>query len=215
MRKKILRVILIIIACMVACLLILLLVMMQYMQNSLLAGNEYTGEKIQSLSASAMIDQAGRMLLDSATERAAISDTEFYEFSRDVNTIANSAADIYENYEEYIATPLEAYDESDIGKLVVMTAYGNEVDPESEEIKEEVSKIANLKGLLKAIKTMRGNISYDYFATETGVYLGCETVSELNIPKEGEYQSFEARERPWYVEARSKKETIFTGIIKA
>ncbi|MBQ6319342.1 MAG: SpoIIE family protein phosphatase [Lachnospiraceae bacterium] len=214
MRKKILRVILIIIACMVACLLILLLVMMQYMQNSLLAGNEYTGEKIQSLSASAMIDQSGRMLLDSATERAAISDSEFSEFSRDVNTIAKSAADIYENYEEYSATPLEAYDESDIGKLVVMTAYGNEVDPESEEIKEEVSKIANLKGLLKAIRTMRGNISYDYFATETGVYLGCETVSELNIPKEGEYQSFEARERPWYVEARSKKETIFTGIIK-
>lgn len=214
MRKKILRVILVIMACMVACLLILLLVMMQYMQRRLLTGNEQAGEKIQKVSADAMIDQAGRMLLDSATDRAAISDAEFSEFSKDVNTIAKSAADIYENYEKYSASVLETYDESDMGKVIVMAAYGNEVDPENEEIREEVGKIANLRGLLKAIKNTRENITYAYFATETGVYLGCEPVSEQNVLKEGENLTFEARERPWYVEAKSKKETIFTGIIK-
>ncbi|MBR5407002.1 MAG: SpoIIE family protein phosphatase [Lachnospiraceae bacterium] len=214
MRKKILRVIILIMAVMLVCLCIMLYVQMQMMQKSLVKGNEDAGSRVEELSTSAMSEQTRQMLLDSSANRASLADDEFAEFKSDVCVLADSAVDIYKNINNYGEARLDRYDNSYMGKLITYAAYGDGVDPESEAIKSELSKIANLRGTMQSIVTRRSTMASDYIATKTGIFLGTETASEYNIPKDGEELSFEARKRPWYTEAEESKEPVFTGMIK-
>ncbi len=214
MRKKILRVIVLTLAVMLACLCIILYLQMQYMQRELVKGNEDAGNRVETLSTAAMSEQTRQMLLDSSANRAALADSEFAEFKNDVCVIADSAVDIYGNPDKYGDASLEKYDLSDKGKLITYAAYGDGVDPESEAIKKEVAKIANLRGTMQSLRTRSRSMASNYLATATGIFLGTEIGADFNIPKAGETLSFEARQRPWYTESETSKDPVFTGIIK-
>ncbi|MCR5356359.1 MAG: SpoIIE family protein phosphatase [Lachnospiraceae bacterium] len=214
MRKKILRLVILIMAGMMICLCIMVYLRMHFMQQSLVKGNEDAGNRVEALSASAMSEQTRQMLLDSATNKAKLADNEFAEFRSDVCVLADSAVDIYEHISDYGDTNLIEYGDSEKGKLVTFAAYGDGVDPESEEIQAEIAKIANLRGTMQSIVEKRSTMASNYLATKTGIFLGTEVCADYNIPKDGEHLKFEARERPWYTGAKESREPFFTGMMK-
>ena len=169
---------------------------------------------IESMSEDAMRAQAGSYMAESAATKAWVSDGEFSKFADSIGEIADTAADIYEHPERYGESCMEVYDKSDMGKLVSYVAYGDGVDSESEEIRSETELISNIQGVLKAVNRANASMATDYFASESGLFVCAEAVSEYNLPQEDASLYFEARQRPWYTEAREAGHAIFTGIIR-
>lgn len=213
MRKKILRVIILTVILMLAIICGLLYVQLMGMLKTLVEGSVKAGKNIEGMSEEAMREQTSDLLLESSTGRADSADREFTEFIKDIYVVAESARDIYESPEQYGASSLKPYGEADKGKVFAVAAYANNVDPESEEIKEEMSLLSNLQGVIISVNYSAGSMSTDYFASETGIYIGAEVVSDYNLSKDGEPLRFEARQRPWYKEAKAKGGPILTGIM--
>ncbi|MBR4719186.1 MAG: SpoIIE family protein phosphatase [Lachnospiraceae bacterium] len=213
MRKKILRVIMLTIIVLILLICGLLYIQMVSMQKTLVEGSIKAGKNIESMSEEAMRKQARELLMESSTGRANAADRDFTEFIKDICIIADSARDIYLSPERYGATELRPYDASDMGKLVVVTAYGEGVDPESTPIIDEKARISNMQGMIISVNESNESMSTNYFATESGIFLGAENVSEYNLSTDGQPLRFEARERPWYKEAKKQGKPILTGII--
>ena len=191
----------------------ILLVQMNIMRSNLIEGSKAAGSRVEAMSGDAMSSQAKELLTESSMGRAQATDGEFSEFFKAIDIIADSAEDIYLNKERYGECRLRSYGPKDKGELVTYAAYGKEVDPEDERIKEELSLISNMQGMMMAVNDSNESMASDYFATATGIFLGTETIADYNISSDGSPLFFEARERPWYKEAVSAGKPVFTEII--
>lgn len=213
MRKKILTVIIDIIGILITIVCGLLLIQMILMQRDLVSSSEQAGELIENTSEEAMRAQAGAYMSEAASIRAWVSDGEFSRFAESIGVIADTAADIYENPGRYGTAQMETYDESDMGQLKSYIAYADALNPDSAEIRSEAAMIANIQGVLKSVNEANDSMATDYFATETGLFICAEPVSVYNLA-EGRALRFEARERPWYADARDAGHAVFTGMIR-
>ena len=189
------------------------LVQLFLMQRKLIEASTKTGETIEGLSEEAMRMEAREVLTETSKMKAKISDARFLEFRKAVEMIAKSAEEMYNHPERYGAASMEVYDESAMGDIVTYVAFADSVDPNAEDIKEEVSLLGNLQTTLRAINIENDNIATDYFATESGEFYCSEPASTYNMPVNGGSLHFEARIRPWYVQAKEAKAPIFTGMI--
>ena len=214
MRKKILRTILFVSDGILVIVCLLILFQTIIVQRRINDGNKQTGEKIEAISEESMSTQAMEFLLESATSRAYEADEDFADFFRAVNTITDNAADIYLSPDRYGDAVLETYYERDIGKVVTYAAYGDGVDPASEEIQQELALIANMQGVMKAFFKSDTSMSAIFFQTESGIFLCTEKVSEYNLEEDDGSLCFEGRERPWYKLAVESGKTVFTDIIE-
>ncbi len=214
MRKKILTVIIDIIGILITIVCGLLLIQMIFMQRDLVSSSQQAGELIENTSEEAMRSQIGAYLKEAASIRAWVSDGEFSKFADSIGVIANTASDIYAHPERYGTSRMEKYGESDMGELKSYIAYGDGVDPEAADISAEAGMAANMQGVLKSVNMANSSMATDYFASESGLFVCAEAVSVYNLPKGNEHLSFEARQRPWYTEARDAGHAVFTGMIK-
>ena len=213
MRKKIFRVIILTMGATLLMIYLILLIQMSMMRSSIIEVSKKAGSRVEEMSKEAMSSQAKELLAESSVGRAGIADKEFSEFLKAIDIIADSAADIYLSKDRYGINEFRQYDEADMGELVAYTAYGKDVDPKDEKIKSEVNMISNLQGIMMAVNESTDSMVSDYFATESGIFLCAEAVSEYNIPKNGKPLFFEARERPWYTQAVREGKPVFTSII--
>lgn len=192
----------------------ILLVQMNLMRSSLIEGSKAAGDRVEAMSGEAMSSQAKELLTESAQGRANVADREFSEFLKAITIIADSAEDIYLSKERYGPCELREYGPEDKGQLVTYAAYGNDVDPEDEKIKEELALISNMQGMMIAVNESNELMASDYFATSSGIFLGTETIADFNISTDGSPLYFEARERMWYTSAVEAGKPVFTAIIK-
>ncbi|HCM92978.1 MAG TPA: hypothetical protein DIS78_10485 [Lachnospiraceae bacterium] len=213
MRKKIFRVIIMTLGAVLLVIGLILLIQMSMMRSSIIEVSKKAGSRVEEMSKEAMSIQAKELLSESSVGRAGIADREFSEFLKAIDLIADSAEDIYLFKDRYGINEFRQYDEADMGEIVVYTAYGKDVDPEDESIKNEVDLISNMQGIMMAVNESTDSMVSDYFATESGIFLCAEAVSEYNVSKNGEPLFFEARERPWYIEAVREGKPVFTSII--
>ncbi len=213
MRKKIFRVIMFTVDAVLLLIFAILLVQMNVMRSNLIEGSKAAGSRVEAMSGDAMSSQAKELLAESSMGRAQATDGQFSEFFKAIDIIADSAEDIYLSPERYGECELRSYGPQNKGELVTYAAYGKGVDPEDEEIKEEVSLISNMQGMMIAVNDSNESMASDYFATVTGIFLGTETIADYNISTDGSPLFFEARERPWYTEAVTAGKPVFTEII--
>ena len=212
MRKKIFRVIMFTINFILILICAILLVQMNTMRTTLLENSREAGARVEAISGEAMSSKAKELLMESSRGRADSADDEFSEFIKAVTVIAQSAQDIYLARDRYGESKLREYTASDKGQLVTYAAYGNDVDPENEAVKNELSLISNMQGLMIAVNNSNESMAADYFATSSGIFLGTEPVSEYNLSDDDPVLHFEARERPWYKDAVESGVPVFTGI---
>ncbi len=213
MRKKLFTAIILTVNIALVCVCAILVLQMLFMQKKLVDGNETTGNMVEGMSAEAMGQQTKELLSQTSTGRAELADNEFFEFAEDVRVVADSVSDIYGSEDSYGDTELKDYDASDAGKLAAYAAYGDDVDPDSPDIQRELHKISNVQGIMTSVNEASRSMNSNYYATETGIFLGVEPVSEYILPVNGEPLRFEARQRPWYTEAVEAGDVVFTGMI--
>ncbi|MCR5234191.1 MAG: SpoIIE family protein phosphatase [Lachnospiraceae bacterium] len=214
MRKKILRTILLVSDGILVLVCVLILFQTIIMLRRINEGNKQTGQKIGAISEESMSAQAMEFLLQSAKSRAYEADEDFADFFRAVNTITDNVTDIYLSPERYGDAVLETYYERNMGNTVTYAAYGDGVDPYTENIRQELALIANMQGVMKAFFRSDDSMSAIFFQTGSGIFLCTEKVSEYNLQKDGELLYFEGRERPWYKLALESGKTVFTDIIE-
>ncbi len=214
MRKKILRVILLTIAIIIIAVCGLFFTQMMTIQKILVDGSQKASDRVKSMSEDAMTAEISEYLKESASARAEIADEEFADVLSSSKSIAACASYIYENRDKYGKSTLPHYTSQNYGEYGTVCAYGEGVDPESEEVQSELALISNLQGSLKAINELNPAIATSYFATETGLYVGNEIISDINVYSNEKPVLFDGRERPWYKEAVEEGGAVFTGIIE-
>ncbi|MCR4655393.1 MAG: SpoIIE family protein phosphatase [Lachnospiraceae bacterium] len=214
MKKKIFFMTLITVALILFSVVIVMLRQMDHMREKLIANNQETGSQIEEISENAMSKQTHDQLTEMCTGKANQSNGRFSEFQDDICIIANTMQNIYDNPGRYGEAKLKKVTESDMGNPETIVAYATDVDPDSESLRRELSKIAVAQGTMKAVHVGNDSMSSDYFATETGIFLGNEIISDINIATEEKPLTFDAKERPWYIQAVEKGEPAFTGIMK-
>ncbi len=213
MKKKIRRVILLLVDGILLFICVLILLQTLYIQRQVIRASRETGEKVEQTAGAAMNRQAEELLHKTSLAGAQTSDEELSDFLRAIRMIAENAEDLYLSPGKYGSAELKTFDEGDRGTLAVYAAYSGSTDPDSFGIKKELALIANMQGMLLSLNRANVSMAADYFATESGIFLAAEEVSDYNLSKDGEVLRLEAKERPWYQMAVETGGPVFTGII--
>ncbi len=214
MKKKIFFMTLITVALILLSVVIVMLRQMGHMREKLVADNKAVGEQIEQMSEDAMSREIHDRLTEMSVGKANQSNGRFSEFQDDICIVADTIQSIYDDPGRYGTARLKNVRESDKGNAETIVAYATDTDVNSESIRNELSKIATAQGVMKAVHEGNDSMTSDYFATETGIFLGNEIISDYNISTDGKPLTFDAKERPWYKDAVEKGEPVFTGIMK-
>ncbi len=213
MKAKILKVIVETVAIVVVIICGLLFAQSFYMQKALVTSGRKSGETVKEISEGAMRDQMRIYLEETAQMRAMINDNGLATFKNSVITIAEAATDIYVHPDRYGKDEPDHYNASDMGTLVAYVAYGDNVDTKNKTVAKETALLSNLKNVLRAVNASNASVGADYYATESGIFICSEPVSKYNLPASGDPLYFEARQRPWYIDAKNAGEPVFTGMM--
>ncbi|MCR5420265.1 MAG: SpoIIE family protein phosphatase [Lachnospiraceae bacterium] len=213
MRKKIFKIIIFSLNITLIFICVLMFLNMAGVRNKFRTFNQRKGESIKNISQEAMVQQVISYMKDITWEQAQSFDQKFEEFERDIKIIADSCGNIYEEEERYGDTKLVDYDDRDKGKIITYAAYGANVDPTESHIQKELNKISSLQGMMVALNKSNDSMKSNYIATDSGIFLCSEKITDYSLPKAGNYLRFEAKERPWYIKAVETRKPSFTGII--
>ena len=213
MKAKILKVIIQTVAIVILIICGLLFAQSFYMQRELVVRSRNSGNTVKGISEDAMRDQMRRYLEETAQMRAMINDNNLLTFKNSVITITEAVNDLYVHPDRYGKDEPDHYNASDMGTLVAYVAYGDNVDVKNRTILKETALLSNLKNVLRAVNAANTSVVADYYATESGIFVCSEPVSKYNLPASGDPLYFEARQRPWYTEAKNVGAPVFTGMM--
>ena len=156
--------------------------------------------------------QALNQLTASTKAGAQLCDDVFLDFKRSVETIAANAARLYENQDEYASVDVKRPDRSNAGTLTVQLLYSAFTNENSPEIKRETGLLGNLQNTLLSVHENYEPIVADCIATESGIMIMADLISDTKFDENGGYLPYEANTRPWYIGVMDTKETFFTKL---
>ncbi|MBR2743558.1 MAG: SpoIIE family protein phosphatase [Clostridia bacterium] len=182
--------------------------------DTLVSSNRSLSATIEENSSAIMAEQSQQRILELAGEKAKIADELFSEFRRDVCITAAVAEHIYNNPGLYSARSAPLPDPANEGTLTVQTLFARETDPRDPKIKRELELIANIQDLLFAINESRDSMPSNYVATESGIMVLADYISDKKFDEAGNLMPLDARERPWYIGAAETGEPYFTPVTK-
>ncbi|MBO6015324.1 MAG: SpoIIE family protein phosphatase [Lachnospiraceae bacterium] len=177
--------------------------------------SEQASKRIREISETAISEQVSERLYENSRANANEADHVFSDLSHAVSLIAESAEEIYKEPARYGKASVAEPDPSMIGKeLVAQVVYAKDADPGTAALQEELGMIGNLQGMLHSLYGQFPQLASAYIATDTGIMVMVEPVSENRFDEAGNVLPFEAKSRPWYIGAAQSKQTYFTGVVQ-
>ncbi len=172
-------------------------------------------EEAVRISADAISEQISARLSENARGNAEGADVVFADLSKAITLIAEGAEDMYRDPKRYGRAKVAEPKRSMMGKgIVAQVVYSPGVDKNDPEIAKEQALIGNLQGVITALYDRFPQLASAYIATESGIMIMSEEVSESRFDTDGSVLPFEARERGWYIGAKESGKLYFTGVFK-
>lgn len=143
---------------------------------------------------------------------ANLADDVFSDFKRSVEIIAADATRLYENEGRYASVDVKRPNKDNAGTLTVQLLYSAKIDENSAAIKKETGLLGNLQDTLLSVHESYEPIVADCIATESGIMIMADLISDTKFDENGGYLPYEASERPWYKGVKETGETYFTKL---
>lgn len=156
--------------------------------------------------------QALSQLTASTKAGAELCDDVFSDFKRSVEIIAADATRLYENQNEYASVEVKRPDKSNAGTLKVQLLYSAFTNENNAAIKRETGLLGNLQNTLLSVHENYEPIVADCIATESGIMIMADLISDTKFDENGGYLPYEANTRPWYIGVMDTGETYFTKL---
>lgn len=183
-------------------------------QVALDTGNELILQAAQS-SQEALIHRAQTNLEQTASDKARHIDENLGEIRRNVQILSDIMTQIASHPERYNQRNVSEPDKTDAGiptaQLLFSSSVKNRQDPL---LREEIGYYANIQDYLVQINAHSDVIVSVYIADKDGYTIMADRFADRkfknspNVP-----DSYEAQSRPWYQQAESSNELIFTDVV--
>lgn len=173
--------------------------------------NASKSESIKEISEKTLMDVTYERMMSTIELSTKVSDGEFWTMRHDLTTLADQVKDVFEHPECYSERDVNLPDQENTGKYALQLLFADEKAERDAEGMSMVRKLANLEPMMREI--VRGNDLYTrdcYISLPNGITIAMDTVSGEKFDENGNIFYYDARERPWYVEAVDKGEFCFT-----
>ncbi|SFD05371.1 SpoIIE family protein phosphatase [Butyrivibrio sp. YAB3001] len=212
MKRKIMKIMLLVSSLLLILFGIITLHMFTRVKKILLNNAEKSGKQVEEYSDLAMRDQVMERLSATTIGCAYVVNETLENFAGTISIIADSATDIYTNPDRYGGAKVDIPKVSDIGISMGQFVYAEDVDPDDESIRKELSMIGTLQGNLLAMYSQYPELGASYIGTETGIMLLAGPVLTERWDENGNYSYMDPRKRPWYEAAKEAGTVKFSGI---
>ncbi|MBR1439951.1 MAG: cache domain-containing protein, partial [Lachnospiraceae bacterium] len=186
--------------------------LLMFMKRGLISSSEKAGYEARVMSGEAVATQTEALLAEMSLDRAKLNDAAFSKLREAVEMAASSTALLYDHPERAGRAELTPATSEQLGEKIPMVAFADEDVASDPEVLEELSLLSNLQNELLSQNRQYEDITSDYVATESGLFLTVEEVTPAHIVPEGEHILFDARKRPWYEDAKTAGTTVFTAV---
>jgi sigma-B regulation protein RsbU (phosphoserine phosphatase) len=166
--------------------------------------NKELGNNAANNSMNSMAELTETALMQTAHNRALLSDDKMQTVSKAVRIIASGATAIMSHPGRYRDRSILPPDSRNDGKLVAQVVYAADVVPS--ELAHEVGLLGNLQDLQIALLDTEDTMASMQIGSETGIMV---MVDEMSGAKTS---PFDPRERPWYTAAKEEGGLIWTDV---
>ena len=142
---------------------------------------------------------------------AMIADNYFKDAKSMVVMMADYAAKLYDSGNErriILPTP----DKCDNGVPCAQLIYDEDTDINDPAIVDEAGLLGNIGDMLVSVYD-RSVLDACYVSTETGITVFADSRPGIKISDDGGVIAYPARQRPWYIGAKQKRDVYFTDIL--
>ena len=181
-------------------------------KSTLESSHEQVRQETVGTSSETTKRQSLKQLTASTKASAELADDVFSDFKRSVEIIAADATRIYENQDRYSSVEVKRPDKENAGSLTVQLLYSASIDENSSSIQRETGLLGNLQNTLLSVHESYEPIVADCIATESGIMIMADLISDTKFDEDGNYLPYEAAERPWYKGVKETGETYFTKL---
>ncbi|TYQ13276.1 UNVERIFIED_CONTAM: sigma-B regulation protein RsbU (phosphoserine phosphatase) [Acetivibrio alkalicellulosi] len=175
---------------------------MEKLGNYALDSSDQLGKSAANDSQIALEKQTGEYLLKVAIDQADISDKILSSVKDKVEIMAKYSEFLWDNPQGFNAShPLSPEEAVNMTRVPVFELVDS-ID--REDLKEELDLLGNMKYVFEPILSGDSNISSIFLGTQSGITIMFSNFPPVKNP------GYDPRVRPWYIEASSNKEVIWT-----
>ncbi|MBQ6442803.1 MAG: SpoIIE family protein phosphatase [Lachnospiraceae bacterium] len=162
---------------------------------------------IRNISSNALKDMTEDSILQTATGKSELADTELGKYEEYINEFAVFLHELYEHPEDYVEKEVPPLDARNAGVLTMQRVPASE-DVDQSVIDEEALLLSNIEQILYPVMSDENSvIAAVYLGTEKGQILCYDTQSDI---KPGTpYNYFEST---WYQKAKEEQQACFTDV---
>lgn len=142
--------------------------------------------------------------------QAYIADDLFSDVLTDVSTLQAFATELFKHADNYPDHPYFEPDPANAGIASVQMQHEKGVDPSES---ETLGLVANMSEMMLAVYENSERLDSCYVATADGCILFVNNRSDSYFTDTGEVYTLDVRHRPWYTQASSAGELIFTDVV--
>ena len=184
-----------------------------YLSNNLTAVVDESAKEqkksITSVSEETMFKMLDSSMNQNASLQADIADNVFSEVSGNVNALKEYAEYMYTHPEEFTDKPVSDPKPENDGKPSVQLQHEAAVDPADD---KKLGLAANMSEMMLSMFKNSDVLNSCFIATVDGNIIFVDDRAGANFDENGKLQTFEVRQRPWYLGAKEKGDIYFTGI---
>lgn len=185
-------------------------------QNGVLTSLTAETSVKQQESTSAIISETMSTVTRSSMQRttemeAQITDEMFQDIKARVTLVADYAAKVFANPENFSPMPYEGPDPAKQGQMAAQVLWADGVDPEDPENKAKAGLTANLIDLMISLceATESDNI---FIGMEEGFFLSINKTPADWFEEDGSLRSYDGRSRFWYKQAAKAGGLVFSDL---
>ena len=138
-----------------------------------------------------------------------IADDLFNDVKTDVLTLQAFATELFEYADIFSPHPVDAPSAANDGKPAVMLIHEKDADPANS---ESLALVGNMSEIMLAMYEASDKLSSIFVGTADGNMVLVNDRSGIYVQSDGTPLTLEIRHRPWYVQAASAGELVFTGV---
>ena len=168
-------------------------------------------DKINSISESTMEQVVNKTLIKSTAEQAYIANDMFSDAIKDVKTLQNLAAGLFDNSASFSKRDIPLPDKSKNGTVCEQLLHESSVDPKNSEY---IGLIGNMSGMMESLYSNSKMLNSCFVALPDGTCLMVDDRPADKYDSSGNLVDVPIRQRPWYTGAVSKGDVFFTDIEK-
>ncbi len=169
-------------------------------------------KRIEKLSSETMDEQTSARIKSVAFNNAIMIDNFLENIEADVRVIADAASMAYEDESAYTPRKVDLPDKKNGGKLMAQLVFTKDANPEDPKVQREIGLLGNLQDLMLAENINSKDIASNCVATETGIMIWTDTLSDKKFNKNGNIRRYDPDKRTWYMGTKKKERTYFTQV---